>query len=117
MAMANGWLTPSPDPSLSASRVFNGPLVPSTLYELLGGDILTMNLNASIAGASPRFSLAAYELKAEHPTVDAAWTVLDAANDLADHEVVEACRRVIDASLSGRQALQADMQLVSNYFR
>ena len=75
-----------------------------------------MNLNATIAGASPGLPFGFYQ-KAEHPTVDVAWTVLDAANDLADHEVVEACRRVIDASLRGQQAALADTQLISNYFR
>jgi hypothetical protein len=33
--------------------------------------------------------------------VDMAWLVLEAANDLRDDATVEACRRVIDASLNG----------------
>lgn len=50
-------------------------------------------------------------------SVDAAWMVLDAANDLGDHATIEACRRVIDASLNGRLAPQSDLLLVLDYFR
>jgi hypothetical protein len=49
--------------------------------------------------------------------VDAAWIVLEAANDLGDDATVEACRRVIDASLSGTFASQSDLHVVSDYFR
>lgn len=49
--------------------------------------------------------------------VDAAWNVLEAANDLADTITVDACRRVIDASLNGRAASEADLHIVINYFR
>jgi hypothetical protein len=41
-----------------------------------------------------------------------AWSVLDAANDLRDTGTVEACRRVIDASLSGGVPAQSDMNFV-----
>jgi hypothetical protein len=50
-------------------------------------------------------------------SADAAWMVLDAANDLGDHATVEACRRVIDASLIGRLVPQSDLLLILNYFR
>jgi hypothetical protein len=50
-------------------------------------------------------------------SVDAAWMVLEAANDLGDHATIEACRRVIDASLNGRLAPQSDLHLVLDYFR
>jgi hypothetical protein len=50
-------------------------------------------------------------------STDAAWMVLDAANDLGDHATIEACRRVIDASLNGRLAPQSDLYLVLDYFR
>jgi hypothetical protein len=50
-------------------------------------------------------------------STDAAWMVLDAANDLGDYATMEACRRVIDASLNGRLALQSDLYLVLDYFR
>jgi len=46
-----------------------------------------------------------------------AWLVLEAANDLGDEATVEACRRVIDASLSGAVAAQSDLHLVMDYFR
>lgn len=50
-------------------------------------------------------------------SLDAAWNVLEAANDLGDHVTVEACRRVIDASLNGTAAAQSDLQIVIGYFR
>ena len=46
-----------------------------------------------------------------------AWLVLEAANDLKDDATVEACRRVIDASLNGRMADAADLHVVQHYFR
>ncbi|QQN63050.1 hypothetical protein JIR23_26490 [Bradyrhizobium diazoefficiens] len=53
----------------------------------------------------------------EKATVDAAWLVLEAANDLGDHAAIEACRRVIDAELNGTVAANADTDLVLGYFR
>lgn len=50
-------------------------------------------------------------------SVDAAWLVLEAANDLGDHAAVDACRRVIDAELNGTVARSADIDLVLGYFR
>jgi len=50
-------------------------------------------------------------------SVDAAWLVLEAANDLGDHAAIEACRRVIDAELNGTVAGSADIDLVLGYFR
>jgi hypothetical protein len=49
--------------------------------------------------------------------VDMAWLVLEAANDLGDDATVEACRRVIDASLNGGMADTADLHVVQHYFR
>jgi hypothetical protein len=49
--------------------------------------------------------------------LDAAWIVLEAANDLGDKAAVEACRRVIDASLNGTPVSQSDLHVVSEYFR
>jgi hypothetical protein len=46
-----------------------------------------------------------------------AWLVLEAANDLGDHAAVEACRRVIDANLTGRLAPPSDVHLIVDYFR
>ncbi|WP_456619926.1 MULTISPECIES: hypothetical protein [unclassified Bradyrhizobium] len=50
-------------------------------------------------------------------SVDAAWLVLEAANDLGDHAAIEACRRVIDAELNGTVAGSSDLDLVLGYFR
>ena len=48
---------------------------------------------------------------------DVVWSVLDAANDLRDTAAVEACRRVIDASLCGIVPASADMNIVFDFFR
>ena len=53
----------------------------------------------------------------EKATVDAAWLVLEAANDLGDHAAIDACRRVIDAELNGTAPGSADTELVLGYFR
>ncbi|MCK1711054.1 MULTISPECIES: hypothetical protein [unclassified Bradyrhizobium] len=50
-------------------------------------------------------------------SVDAAWLVLEAANDLGDHAAIEACRRVIDAELNGTVAASSDIDLMLGYFR
>ncbi|MBB4361016.1 hypothetical protein GGD65_002038 [Bradyrhizobium sp. CIR18] len=50
-------------------------------------------------------------------SVDAAWLVLEAANDLGDHAAIDACRRVIDAELNGTVAGSSDIDLVLGYFR
>jgi hypothetical protein len=49
--------------------------------------------------------------------LDAAWLVLEAANDLGDHGTVEICRKVIDATLSGAPASPSDLHVVLDYFR
>ena len=48
--------------------------------------------------------------------LDAAWMVLEAANDLGDHQTVEVSRRVIDASLNGRPASPFDLHIIVEYF-
>jgi hypothetical protein len=48
--------------------------------------------------------------------LDAAWIVLDAANDLGDDATVEVCRRVIDANLNGKPASRSDLHIVLDYF-
>jgi hypothetical protein len=57
------------------------------------------------------------EAQSDRSPVDAAWLVLEAANDLGDDAAVEACRRVIDASLNGGTAAPADLHIVQHYFR
>ena len=64
-----------------------------------------------------RLDVASAEPKPEVLSVDMAWLVLDAANDLGDHDAVEACRRVIDANLNGRPAPPSDVHLIVEYFR
>ena len=49
--------------------------------------------------------------------LDAAWIVLEAANDLGDDATVEVCRRVIDANLNGSPASPSDLHIVFEYFR
>ncbi len=53
----------------------------------------------------------------DRSATEAAWLVLEAANDLGDQVAVAACRRVIDASLSGLAPAPADVHLVLDYFR
>ena len=67
---------------------------------------LSKALTADIGGGAP-----------DKASVDAAWLVLEAANDLGDHAAVEACRRVIDAELNGTVAGSSDLDLVLGYFR
>lgn len=57
------------------------------------------------------------EERLDRSPAEAAWLVLEAANDLGDTATVEVCRRIIDADLSGRPASPADLQVVVHYFR
>jgi len=52
----------------------------------------------------------------EASPADTVWTVLDAANDLGDAITVDACRRVIDATLRGHEATASDMAVVAAFF-
>jgi hypothetical protein len=76
-------------------------------------------MSAITFGSSVRksFGAASGEPKPEASSVDMAWLVLEAANDLGDHAAVEACRRVIDASLNGTLAPASDVHLIVDYFR
>ena len=75
-------------------------------------------MNAILLGAaaSERPGMTSNEPKSD-PSSDVAWMVLEAANDFGDDTTIEACRRVIDASLSGLPASQSDLHVVSDYFR
>jgi hypothetical protein len=53
----------------------------------------------------------------ERPSIDAAWVVLEAAIDFGDGSTIEACRRVIDASLNGTAIDESDVLTVDNYFK
>ena len=76
-----------------------------------------MNALSFGTASRQRFGVASGEPKPDASSVDMAWLVLDAANDLGDHDAVEACRRVIDANLNGRLAPQSDVHLIVDYFR
>jgi hypothetical protein len=75
-------------------------------------------MNAILFGAAAREGLAIISggPNSDKP-YDAAWIVLEAANDLGDDATVEACRRVIDANLNGGLFSQADLKVISDYFR
>jgi hypothetical protein len=74
-------------------------------------------MNAMTFGTRGRPSdPASAETNPDQP-LDAAWVVLEAANDLGDHATVEICRRVIDANLNGRPPSPYDLHIVTNYFR
>jgi hypothetical protein len=66
--------------------------------------------------AGERLGTVSDEQKPDKPQ-DAAWLVLEAANDLGDDATVEVCRRVIDASLNGTPASQSDLHIIFGYFR
>jgi hypothetical protein len=68
------------------------------------------------AASSERLGMISNEPTSD-PSSEAAWMVLEAANDFGDDTTIEACRRVIDASLSGTPASQSDLHVVSDYFR
>ncbi len=76
-----------------------------------------MNAISFGTASRERLGMASGEPKPEASSVDMAWLVLEAANDLGDHDAVEACRRVIDANLNGRLAPQSDVHLIVDYFR
>jgi hypothetical protein len=73
-------------------------------------------MNAPSFGIHKRPGIGSDESKPENP-LNAAWIVLEAANDLGDHATVEICRRVIDAGLNGAPASPFDMHVVTEYFR
>jgi hypothetical protein len=50
------------------------------------------------------------------PLMDTAWTILEAANDLGDSAAVEACRRVIDATLRGGAPARSDINTIFEFF-
>ena len=74
-----------------------------------------MSINAFGITARKPNSMAAQETTPDKP-LDAAWMVLEAANDLGDHATVEVCRRVIDAALNGRPASPFDLHIIVESF-
>lgn len=57
------------------------------------------------------------EASKQDGALDAARTVLEAATDLRDEATAEVCRRVIEASLNGRQPVTSDLLIISKYFQ
>jgi hypothetical protein len=49
-------------------------------------------------------------------TTESVWSILEAANDLGDTSVVEACRRIIDADLRGAPAAPSDLNTIAGLF-
>jgi hypothetical protein len=76
-----------------------------------------MNALSFGTASRQRLGVASGEPKTDVSSMEMAWHVLEAANDLGDHDAVEACRRVIDANLTGRPVPQADVHLIVEYFR
>jgi hypothetical protein len=76
----------------------------------------TSAMNAISFGARKRTGIVSDEPPPDK-ALDAAWIVLEAANDLGDDATVEVCRRVIDADLNGMPASADDLRIVSEYFR
>jgi hypothetical protein len=67
--------------------------------------------------ARKRTGVVSDEAGPDKTALDAAWIVLEAANDLGDDATVEACRRVIDADLNGMPASPSDLRIITDYFR
>jgi hypothetical protein len=61
--------------------------------------------------------LAFFDAAPERASIDAAWVVLEAAIDFGDGTTIDACRRVIDASLNGGPISETDQLIVDNYFK
>ena len=74
-----------------------------------------MSSIASGAAARERSGTVSKETTPDKP-LDAAWMVLEAANDLGDNATVDVCRRVIDANLNGRPASPFDLHIIVEYF-
>ena len=71
-----------------------------------------MNAISFGTAARKRLGTPANEPRPDASSVDMAWLVLEAANDLGDDAAVAACRRVIDATLNGAPAPQSDVLLI-----
>ena len=55
--------------------------------------------------------------KQDGGALDTARTVLEAATDFRDEATAEVCRRVIEASVNGRQPSLSDLRIINNYFQ
>jgi hypothetical protein len=99
-------------------RMVNAGRVPGVGGAPVGVSAASVGVSAAAVGVSVRAAAMAAPVGEQLGSpVDVAWLVLEAANDLGDEPTVEACRRIIDASLNGKPAPQADLTLVTDYFR
>jgi hypothetical protein len=99
-------------------RMVNAGRVPGAGGAPVGVSAASVGVSAAAVGVSVRAAAMAAPVGEQLGSpVDVAWLVLEAANDLGDEPTVEACRRIIDASLNGKPAPQADLILVTDYFR
>jgi hypothetical protein len=85
--------------------------------EAFSGQLAGMNANPFVTTACEFRGISVDADSPDRPSVDVAWCVLEAANDLGDVPTVDACRRVIDANLSGRLAMQSDIKIIFEYFK
>jgi hypothetical protein len=98
-------------------RMVNAGRVPSMGAAPVGVSAASVGVSAAAVGVGVRAAAAVAASEQAGSPIDVAWLVLEAANDLGDEPTVEACRRIIDASLNGKPAPQADLTLVTDYFR
>ena len=99
-------------------RMVNAGRVPSMGAAPVGASAAaSVGISAAAVGVGAHAAAAAAAGEQAGSPLDVAWLVLEAANDLGDEPTVEACRRIIDASLNGKPAPQADLTLVTDYFR
>jgi len=78
---------------------------------------LTMDISRLEAEVRQLLSRHSRAADSDTSSLDTAWLVLEAANDLGDELAIAACRRVIDAEMNGRSALMSDLHIIRDYFR
>ena len=98
-------------------RMVNAGRVPGMGVAPVGVSAAPVGISAAAVGVGVHAAAAAAAGEQSGSPIDVAWLVLEAANDLGDEPTVEACRRIIDASLNGKPAPQADLTLITDYFR
>jgi hypothetical protein len=55
--------------------------------------------------------------KQDGGALDTARTVLEAATDFKDEATAAVCRRVIEATMNGREPALSDLRIINNYFQ
>jgi hypothetical protein len=55
--------------------------------------------------------------KQDGGALDTARTVLEAATDFKDETTAAVCRRVIEATMNGREPALSDLRIINNYFQ